>query len=149
MMKRYLLLLLFIFMILPGCSNAESTEWKITDTFFVKEGEHYISLIGDKNVLGLQIAEPFYQDKEQAAKWVFIKNPENALNKTITLKATNKSSDSVIDPLLTIGDVSSDAGISNVTSAISTVKFPSAGIWKVDVYIENEQYSSLVVEVRK
>lgn len=133
---------------ISGCGNSDASEWKASQSFFVKEGDHYISLIGNKDELGFQVAEQFQKNSDQAVKWVFIKDWENTEGKSISIKATHKDNDQdVVNPLINATAITKDQAIEGVTQSLTTMKFTEAGIWKVTVEVDRKLYGSIVVEV--
>lgn len=144
-MKRLLLnmsLILFI-----GACSADgkiedvSKEWEPSPVF-ISEDRDMIGVEGKVGLLGAGIiaGEPSKQ------MWHFW--GDDHLNKSVSVKAYHEETNQEINPLVR-GDDAKLWGPNNGADhhLPSDLEFPEPGVWKMDVYLNEEFQESIVIEV--
>lgn len=128
-----------LLLIVTGCFKNES-DVEVSPTFDNEFGE----MFGIDQKLGI-VGGPVLAGESQ--KWMWHFWGEDAPNQYFSAVATNLESKEEVNPVVTseiLTQRDSDEIISNTRSQ---VLFPSAGMWKIETYIEDEFFEEFVVEV--
>jgi hypothetical protein len=104
------------------------------------------TIVGSKDGIGFSGPFPIIATDKQKYFWFYF-GAENIYDKPVEVKAIKKGTDEPVNVLLNTSTFyeSAEASPGSVNMP-SSLKFPSAGIWKVLVYIEGELYESIVIE---
>jgi hypothetical protein len=127
-----------------------NSSWDLSPIFehsIVDENGKEVSytIIGNEKTLGFTGA--MLMDAEQTHKmfWFYF-GEENIYDKPVEVKAIKEGTEELVD--LHSGSFYEGAEVSADSVNIpSHLEFPSAGLWKILVYIDDEFYESIVVEV--
>ncbi|MDP5277218.1 hypothetical protein [Chengkuizengella axinellae] len=107
--------------------------------------EHIYTFVGNKETLGFIGPLPIVAGNLGKHLWFYF-GEENVLNKPVIVKGIKQGTDELID--LHSGSFYEGARVSaDSVNMPSNMKFPSAGLWKVLVYIDGQFYDSIVIEV--
>lgn len=102
-------------------------------------------VVGNRKTVGFTGPFPLIAEEPQKYFWFYYGN-KNIYDKPVIVKALKKGTEELIDVFS--GTFYKDAKVSpQSVNMPSTLKFPSSGLWKVLVYIDDELYESIVVEV--
>lgn len=126
--------------------------WDLSQTF-----EHTVTnqngkestytIVGNKETLGFTGSSPIVTDKIHKFFW-FYWGEGNIYDKPVKVIALKKDSEEPIE--VHSGTFYKGAQVSkDIVNMPSNVKFPSAGVWKLLIYIDREFYESIVVEVKE
>ncbi|MBT2640391.1 MULTISPECIES: hypothetical protein [unclassified Bacillus (in: firmicutes)] len=140
-MKKYIGLLILVLLILNACSNSDEPYWGLSATF-TKDGKH---LSGTEDQFGMtkmngETDEPeFPAGKGRHYKLYFLDNSKDLTGKKYKMIGTHKDSGK-----------SRELYQQEIMSMQSEAKFgfDEKGLWKIDIFIDDEEYSSFVVEAR-
>lgn len=103
------------------------------------------TIVGKQDTLGFTGDILMNVEKMHKIFWFYF-GKENILDKPVEVKAVKKGTEEVVD--LHSGTFYRGAEVSpNSVNMPSNIKFPTAGLWKIFVYIDGELYESIVVEV--
>lgn len=103
------------------------------------------TIVGDQKTLGFTGDILMNVEKTHKIFWFYF-GEENILDKPIEVKAVKEGTEEIVD--LHLGTFYKGAEVSpDSVNMPSNIKFPSAGLWKILVYIDGELYESIVVEV--
>jgi Domain of unknown function (DUF4871) len=126
-------------------------DWELTPTFehsvvFESGEEGSYTIVGSKDGIGFTGPFPIMAKEKQKYFWFYL-GEENIYDKPVEVKAIKKETKVLVDVLWGPSTFYESAEVSpDSVNMPSTLKFPSAGIWKVLVYIEGELYESIVIE---
>jgi hypothetical protein len=142
-MKRLMALAILLMMLLSGCFN---DEWKLTSSYFVKENDYFISMIGYKEKIGLKMDEPFVEKKENDVEWYFW--GKDLANKEFELRGISKENEKTIT---LVDRVNTDETKSYDSTAMvnTSLTLPNSGVWKLEVLVGGKLVDEIVVEVEK
>jgi Domain of unknown function (DUF4871) len=102
--------------------------------------------VGSKDGIGFTGPFPIMAKEKQKYFWFYL-GEENIYDKPVEVKAIKKGTKELVDVLGGPSTFYESAEVSpGSVNMPSSLKFPSAGIWKVLVYIEGELYESIVIE---
>ena len=140
MKKRISLLLLVLFM-LNACTNSDESYWGLSATF-TKDGK---TLYGIEDQFGMmklngESDEPeFPAGKGRHYKLYFLSNSKDLTGKKYKMIGTHKDSGETMELYQ-----------QEIMGMQSEVKFglDQKGLWKIDILIDDEEYTSFVVEAR-
>jgi hypothetical protein len=125
--------------------------WKLTPTFehsvvFESGEEGSYTIVGSKDGIGFTGPFPIIAKENQKYFWFYL-GEENIYDKPVEVKAIKKGTEELVDVLWGPSTFYESAEVSpGSVNMPSTLKFQSAGIWKVLVYIDGELYESIVIE---
>ncbi|MFD2922188.1 hypothetical protein [Halobacillus naozhouensis] len=128
----------------------EYNEWNLTPTFNYEtssySGERVIyEVIGKKNSFGITGSFPIVSSKDQKIFW-FYWGKENIKNQPVKIMAYKKGSEELIKVFS--GEFYEGAQINeDEVNMPSNLRFPTAGVWNLLVYINDELSGNIVVEV--
>ena len=160
--KSNMLFTFLIIMVLSACTSNESTEdnfvAEVSPTFaipvmFDDKKVQYI-LRGEQGKLGLLVGSglengdvellPLIANEPNKYMWHFW--GQNLTGKSLKVIGTNVETNEetvILDNYVLAGELNgADAHVP------SSMVFPNAGIWKLDVYVEKELFGNMVVEVK-
>ena len=125
---------------------SESADWKESPMFKVN---HYV-LIGEEGRLGFIYDDTettrFYPNKEQKYMWHFWGN-DNEFVGNLTVNASHKESGEQLTILkdISLGGPNNEADQHTPTM----MSLPKEGLWKLDAYIGEKLFGSVIVKVHK
>lgn len=143
---RYLLLCLML--VLAGCTTAadntaeQQISWE-TSPVFTTEG---VSVQGEQGRIAVA-NQPIVSGKQQTTTWYFWGTSDEITGKLAIIgysKETGKSQP-LVDKIYTIPAKPKD-GADNHENL--RVHFPNKGLWKLDVFIDQRPFGSIVLEVK-
>ncbi|WP_078552026.1 hypothetical protein [Bacillus alkalicellulosilyticus] len=103
------------------------------------------SITGNVETLGFTGPNPIVSDENQKYFWFYF-GQEDIYDKPVEVKAVKEGTEELVD--LHSGSFYEGAEASaDSVNMPSHLEFPSAGLWKILVYIDGEFYESIVVEV--
>ena len=126
--------------------------WDLSSTFnhsveYESGEEGSYEIVGNKDTVGFTGPFPIKEGDSQKYFWFYF-GKENIYDKTVEVKAIKKGTEETVDILSGPSTFYEDAKVSpDSVNMPSSLKFPSAGVWKILVFIDNELYESIVVEV--
>ena len=160
--KSNMLFTFLIIMVLSACTSNESTEdnfvAEVSPTFAIpvmfddKKGQYILR--GEQGKLGLLVGSgiengdvellPLIANEPNKYMWHFW--GQNLTGKSLKVIGTNVETNEetvILDNYFLAGELNgADAHMP------SSMVFPNAGIWKLDVYVEKELFGNVVVEVK-
>ena len=160
--SKYSLLAILIIMVLSACTSNDRTEEifvaEVSPTFAIpvmfndEEGQYILR--GEQGKLGFLIGSglangevellPLLANEPNKYMWHFWGQDLNG--KSLKVIGTNIKTNEetvILDNFVLAGALNgADAHVP------SSMVFPNAGIWKLDVYVEKEQFGNVVVEVQ-
>jgi hypothetical protein len=147
---RFLLSIIFIAVFLTGCAaeepKFENMEWQVSPLFKVSS----YTMIGQEGRIGfiyddMEVTR-FYPNKEQKYMWHFWGGPEE-LQGPLKVTGTSKESGEQITVFkaIAVGGANNGADAHNP----SQMSLPSPGLWRLDAYIGEKLFGSVVVEVHE
>lgn len=130
-------------------------EWKLSQRFDLKDKDG--SVVYEKGVRGIEgkvgyldngLGDFVARDRKKGAKafWYVWGNPDQLVGKT--LKATAIHKDTGESFILDESELSPGLYGEDAHSLTSFEPFPSEGIWKINVVIDDRPYASIVIEVQ-
>lgn len=124
--------------------------WDLSSTFehsvvYESGEEGSYTIVGNKDSFGFTGPFPIIAKDNQKYFWFYFGN-ENIYDKSVEVKAIKDGEEELIDVYSGTFNESAEVSSDSVNMP-SHLKFPSAGVWKVLVYINEELYESIVVEV--
>jgi hypothetical protein len=140
-----LVMLLLLIVVNVNDKNAKETneiseqDLEISPKFEV--GEH--TMIGKKSKLGI-IETTFVSGKEQGVYWLLWGKTNDLVKGTFRLTAKTEGSQPITladNQAIAYGTKGADAQVPTV------ITIPSSGLWKFNVYINEELFESIVVDV--
>jgi Domain of unknown function (DUF4871) len=144
-LKRFISCILLFLLLLVGCSNnvekAEET-WKVSPTFSTDYGE----MFGKEGKIGI-IGGEVKAGKGQKWMWHFW-GSEDISYKEWEVKAVHQDTNKEINPILFKDEKLTPKDKEIQGHARSQVSFPSPGLWKIKVFIDNKFFDEFVVEVK-
>jgi hypothetical protein len=138
--------------VLAGCTSGtpiEKPAWEISSTFGVpfkddQGNERTFMLRGIENKLGITDA-PLYVGVSQKVLWHFWGDPETLVGKAFKVEGTSAKSGEKIK-LFEYSRLGLSPNLGATTSLPSGIKLTSTGLWKLDIYLDNVYYDSLIVQ---
>lgn len=127
-------------------------DWKLSSTFehsveYESGEEGSYTVVGNKDGIGFTGPLPIIAKDKQKYFWFYF-GKENIYDKRVEVKAIKKGTDELVDVLSGPSTFYESAEVSpDSVNMPSHLKFPSAGVWKVLVYIDEKLYESIVVEI--
>lgn len=124
--------------------------WHLSPTFehsvtYESGEEGSYTVIGNKNTFGFTGPMPILSEEVQKYLWFYFGN-ENIYDKPVEVKALKKDTGEQVH--IFSGTFYDSAEVSpDSVNMPSRLKFPTAGVWKVLLYIEGELNESIVIEV--
>ncbi|WP_078597698.1 DUF4871 domain-containing protein [Evansella clarkii] len=146
-MKRLLLNMSLILFVSACSADAKiekedvSKEWEPSPVF-ISEDRDMIGIEGKIGLLGAGIiaGEPSKQ------MWHFW--GDDLLNKYVSVEAYHEGVSDEVNPLVRGEEYPLGFGVNGADySHPSHLQFPEPGVWKMDVYLNEEFYESIVIEV--
>jgi hypothetical protein len=147
-MRAFIIFVLSLFLVLTGCNteklSSENTEWKVSAMF--KSGAY--TMIGEKDRLGFIYDDSevtrFYPNKKQKYMWHFWGEPDELIGK-VKIIGTSKETGREI----TVLEAGGLAGPNNGADAHmpSTMSLPTSGLWRLNAYIGEKYFGSVVMKV--
>lgn len=131
---------------------ATDGNWVLSSTFDHSVGyetgeEGSYEIVGNKDTVGFTGPFPIIAKDSQKYFWFYF-GKESVYNKPIEVKAIKKGTEKAVNILSSPSNFYKGAEVSpDSVNMPSHLKFPSAGVWKILVYIDEELYESIVVEV--
>ncbi|XEC92524.1 hypothetical protein AB6A23_14045 [Paenibacillus tarimensis] len=162
---RYIVALISLLILISGCSNENSeinaAEWRASPTFHIPvtfgdgtKGEYI--LVGEEGRIGfLTGGLPMVTGKPNKYMWHLwgdtLDDTQQLFGKNIEIRGLSKETGEEI--LVFTGST----GIPNpnipdnnhVARMPSSMSLPYAGLWRLDAYLEDELFGSIVVQVQK
>lgn len=149
---RLTILSLILLLALTGCGSSEepkseNVKWKVSPMF--KSGAYM--MIGQPGRIGFiyddQEVSRFYLQKEQKYMWHYWGTKEE-LQGPLRIMATSKETG---EQITVLEAAMGPAGSNNGADAHhpSLMSLPSPGLWRLDVYMAEKYFDSVVVEVHE
>lgn len=154
---RILVILITLSLFIVGCTN-ESDEvsddydtafltkerWELSPTFSISHGREMVGYEGKLGLLG----GPLVENEISKHMWHFW--GEGLRDKRLSVIAQHELTGGEINPLVNSG-FELLAGENNGADyhLPSHMTFPFAGMWRLDVYLDDELFDSLVVQVEE
>ncbi|MDR7074356.1 DUF4871 domain-containing protein [Fictibacillus barbaricus] len=143
-MKGFLQVLLILF--LTACTQEEKWKgWQESPLFKADKS----TMIGEKGKIGFLYddseAVRFYPRKENKYMW-HLWGSKDLPGKTFKVKATSQETGqeiTVVESILFGAHNGADAHLPSIMS------LPRSGMWKLDGYVDNKRFSTIVVQVHK
>jgi hypothetical protein len=146
-LKQFISCIFLFLLLLVGCSNnvekSKEEKWEVSPTFSTDYGE----MFGKEGKIGI-IGGEVKAGKGQKWMWFFW-GPEDISYKEWEVKAIHQTTNKEINPILFKDEKLTPRGKEIKGHARSQVSFPSPGLWKIKVFIDNEFFDEFVVEVKK
>lgn len=132
-------LLLSIFIL--GCSKEDQTDWTITPTFKYEDSTFYgvdgkVGFIRDN---GEENEPDFPENQGRLYRIYLFEANKNLLNKEVKITATSKET----------GDTEQLSEFINHGINPQKLGFGPEGLWKIDVIVEDKEYSSFIIKTEK
>jgi hypothetical protein len=160
-MKKIFLFVSLI-VLLVGCSEEKKTdteeEWEVTPTFTVKSEDHETVLRGIRGEVAFLDTMDFLVGEPGKTRWFFWGNElkevseENfkliGINKETGEEKTLIDSNNweIVNPEYKDVEIKSVLGAQSSQHTVFSI--PAAGLWRLDAYIGEKLYGSIVVEVK-
>ena len=129
-------------LLLVGCSEDNTMDWKLTPVFISDD----MYLHGTKGEFGIrkvngEVVEPEFPvvDQGRLYQLYFLDSTKDFNGKTYKMLATHKDSEETIELY--------EDSIENNQSGAKFV-LEKTGLWKIDVLVDNEKYTSFVIEAK-
>jgi Domain of unknown function (DUF4871) len=125
--------------------------WELSSTFEhsivdARGEEASYTIVGSKGGIGFTGPFPIIAKEKQKYFWFYF-GEENIYDKPVEVKAVKKGTKELVDVLGGPSTFYESAEVSpGSVNMPSSLKFPSAGIWKVLVYVDGELYESIVIK---
>ncbi|MCM3718323.1 DUF4871 domain-containing protein [Fictibacillus phosphorivorans] len=104
-------------------------------------------IVGNKDTVGFTGPFPIKEKDSQKYFWFYF-GKENVYDKPVKVKAIKKGTKELVDILSGPSTFYESAEVSpDSVNMPSHLRFPSAGVWKVLIYIDEKLYEDIVVEV--
>ena len=157
-MKKTILILMLCLLFF-GCSNSKDTTkeviWEesaslVREIVVTDDGQKddFVFRIGDNGMLGFGEYGPFVAGEAQKYMWHFWGDKE-ILTKPFKVIGVSKETDEKI----TVLELPASNSLSPNTGADhhlpSTMKLPSSGLWRLEVYFDDKLFGNVVVEVEE
>lgn len=152
-MKRLLIVMMIInIWLISSCSNTDSAEQtllEISPTFKVdfiddKGLDRTFKFRGIENKLGITDA-PLIVGVSQKVIWHFWDEQEELIGKPLKVIGTSiETGDNIV--LLESSPLTIAPNLGATTSLPSGIKLTTTGLWKLDIYLGESYYDSLIVE---
>ncbi|MGP4060176.1 hypothetical protein [Halobacillus sp. H74] len=126
--------------------------WELSSTFnhsveYENGEEGSYEIVGNKDTVGFTGTFPIKARDSQKYFWFYF-GKESIYDKPVEVKAIKKGTMEPVDIISGPSNFYKEAEVSpHSVNMPSRLKFPSAGIWAILVYIDDELYESIVVEV--
>ncbi|WP_394189125.1 hypothetical protein [Paenisporosarcina quisquiliarum] len=128
--------------LLVGCSEDNTIDWKPTPAFIADD----MDLHGTKGEFGIrkvngEVVEPEFPvvDQGRLYQLYFLDSTKDFNGKTYKMLATHKDSEETIELY--------EDSIENNQSGAKFV-LEKTGLWKIDILVDNELYTSFVIEAK-
>jgi hypothetical protein len=165
--SKYMMLIGFVLVVLSACSpnktertiEEKNPELEVSSTFSIpvtfeegKDGEYI--LVGEKGKLAFQIGSrsenetielsPIVANKPDKYMWYLW--GDDLTKKPFKVIGTNMDTE---EDLVVVEDTVLGAELNGADAHIpSLMEFPTVGLWKLDAYIDEELFGSIVVEIK-
>jgi len=154
-MKKRLIVIMFLLMnigILAGCNKGilkyepELELSRIFEVDYVDDQgkDRKFTFRGIENKIGITDA-PLIKGISQKVIWHFWDDSEKLIGKTFKVEGTSTETVEHL-VLFESGRLTFAPNLGATTSMPSGIKLNSIGIWKLDIYLDNEYFETLVVE---
>ena len=126
--------------------------WVLSSTFvhsveYETSEEGSYEIVGNKDTVGFTGPFPIIAKDSQKYFWFYF-GKESVYNKSVEVKAIKKGTEETVNILSGPSNFYKGAEVSpDSVNMPSHLKFPSAGVWKILVFIDEKLYESIVVEV--
>lgn len=134
---------------LKGCVSKKPVsidEWKVSPTF---ESGSY-TMIGEEGKIGFIYDDGevvrFYPNKKQKYMWHIWGKPEE-INGTLTVVGTSKETGETVNVIKARSIGGPNNGADGHSPSLMTL--PSTGLWRLDAYIGEKLFGSIIVEVHE
>ncbi|MFZ0446289.1 MAG: hypothetical protein WAM95_16970 [Bacillus sp. (in: firmicutes)] len=165
--SKYMMLIGFVLVVLSACSpnktertiEEKNPELEVSSTFSIpvtfeegKDGEYI--LVGEKGKLAFQIGSGLENETielspiraKQPNKYMWYLWGADLGNKPFKVIGTNADTE---EDLVVVEDRVLGAKFNGADAHTpSLMEFPTAGLWKLDAYIDEELFGSIVVEIK-
>lgn len=156
-MKRWISILCMVFL-LTGCTEDATedatieyeTDWEVTDTIHLEVidsdtgKEVSVAWIGKENKIAIT-NNPFYEENANKYMWLLWGEESDIVNKEFKVIATSEAGKELTVIESTLGGANWGA----IASARSTITLPTEGLWKLDAYVSDQLFETIVVKVHK
>lgn len=138
--------------LLSACNNIDQSKVlliELSPTFEVEyiddEGmERTFPFRGIENKIGMTVA-PLIVGTSQKVIWHFWDESEDLIGNTLKIEGTSiETGENII--LLESSPLTSAPNLGAITSLPSGIKLTTTGLWKLDIYLGEKYYESLIVE---
>lgn len=152
-MKRlFIVAIIMNIWLISGCNNKDQSEGallELSPTFTVEyidnEGqERTFTFRGIENKIGITDA-PLVVGTAQKVVWHFWDEEKKLIGNTIKVKGTSVETGKNII-LFESSPLTAAPNLGATTSVPSGIKLTSIGLWKLDIYVGEKYYGSIVVE---
>ncbi|MGM7681479.1 hypothetical protein ACSVDA_04920 [Cytobacillus sp. Hm23] len=152
---------IFLIGILVGCSEQIVNEenWEVSSTFTIKSGDRERELRGYKGEVALLDTMVFLVDKAGKTRWFFWGEELEEVNeehfKLIGIHKNTGEEKTLIDSKgwEVVSQNYKETGMKGVLGAQSSqhtvFSLPTAGLWRLNAYIGDKLYGSIVVKVEE
>ncbi|MGB3260283.1 DUF4871 domain-containing protein [Paenisporosarcina sp.] len=155
-MKKTIMVVLLSFLLI-GCSGTkqsiEEEKWEesatlVREIVVTDDGQKgdFVFRIGDNGMLGFGEYGPFIAGQTQKYMWHFW-GEEKILTKPFKVIGVSKETDEKI----TVLELPANNSLSPNTGADhhlpSTMKLPSSGLWRLEVYFDDKLFGNVIVDV--
>lgn len=165
-LARFVFISLLILVLgLTGCSTQTGTgkgkeeNWEVTPTFTVKSEDHETVLRGIEGKVAFLDTMDYVVGEQDKTRWFFwgeeLKEVNEENFKLIGVHKETGEEKILIDSnnWERVNPEYKDTGMKSVLGAQSSqhtvFSLPTAGLWRLDAYIGDKLYGSIVVEVKK
>jgi hypothetical protein len=127
-------------------------DWNLSSIFehsvvYESGEEGSYTVVGSKDGIGFTGPFPIIANDKQKYFWFYF-GKENIYDKPVEIKAVKQGTEELVDVLVDPSSFYESAEVSpDSVNMPSTLKFPSTGVWKVLVYIDEKLYENIVIEV--
>lgn len=141
-----LFLLVAFLLVLVGCQKSENENWKQSSLFEIKG----LSMIGVKDKVGFVYDDNevirFYPNKENKYMWHFWFKDETKNYDKLTVRATQGNKKITLIDNVSILNTANNRADAHYPSLMS---LPKSGMWKLEVYIDNNLFETLYIKVHE
>lgn len=145
--NRLLLIFLSLVFVIAACKTEETIKeekWEDDSPFFTNEIGEMFGKEGSIGIIGLKTIT------ESGQKWMWhFWGTEEISYKEWEVKAFKQGEEESINPITFKDESLTPLSESINGHARSTVMFPSSGAWKLEVYIDEEYFDEMIVDVTK
>lgn len=146
-MRKTVFSIIMLFLFLSGCANQEEykkeaqVEWKVSPTFL--SGGYEMRGIPDRLAI---IDTPFIAGQQQKYMWHFWGSLDEVTGK-LTILAEHQDTGKKIPLIQKVYIVPASPNNGADNHLPSLMSLPSKGLWKLDAYIDERPFDSIIVKV--